>query len=199
VDPKFVAMKKYISVFLMLVSTSLLLAQTAKPKFIPKPKGFEYVPSNPNNPKSYGFYVMVEPVKNEDFREFIAWLYKQNRLIDANQSLSCVPSDVKPNSTYSILSNSLAIKLYGEYLSQKLSTKEVKATCRLISEKEWKQMKGPKEGEWPTAKNTYGVKFVKDVYEWKLGKSGQPEAFKDINGYIRAGYRFILIQTPILP
>ncbi|MCF8255459.1 MAG: hypothetical protein K9H61_05840 [Bacteroidia bacterium] len=192
-------MKKHIPFVLILFCASLLLAQTAKPKFIPNPAGFVYVPTNPNNPKSYSFYVMVEPVKNEDFRDFIAWLYKQNRLIDASQSLSCVPSDVKPNATYSILSSPTAIKLYGEYLSKKLSTKEVRATCRLISEKEWKQMKGPIEGELPSTKNPYGVKFVKNIYEWKIGNSGQPEAFKDINGYIRAGYRFVLTQTPLLP
>jgi hypothetical protein len=180
---------KLLLVFIFFGLNQLMAQNKSKLGLYKQPKGFVFVPKKGNNS---AFYVMEEPVKKDEFKKFINWLYEQGRMIDANTCVLGMPEDTDPRYPYVMLSNIQPILLYAEYLSKKLSNDSFNVSCKLISENQWKQMLGPEDGQVPIKKNPFGIKYVKDICEWKLNSKKIGVTYTDINGYQRSTFRLML-------
>lgn len=160
------------------------------------PKGFVRIPAGKDPLRQPEIMVMKTPVTVADYKAFIAWLTPINR-VDANRCNGAVPNDADPKNPYVILADGYPTNLYATYLSEKLNVMSLQYRCRLISEAEWKRLKGPSDLEPKAMTLRNGITFFKDMYEWKLNNKGQPYSYTDLNGYQRSAFRMVL--EPVAP
>lgn len=200
-------MKVKILFLLLFFGLNQLEAQNkAKPKalnkpmwFLKQPKGFVYVPQKGESP---AFYVMEEPVTIKEFNEFLQKLYNENNIMDVNTCKLATPNDHYKPTKYLILSDPSPIKLYAKYLSEKFSDSTHIVYCFPVSEKMWKQMKGPEKidplsTEDRKNKNPYGIYFFNETEEFKINSKGEFIKFSDKKGYQRGTFRIALSQIVI--
>jgi hypothetical protein len=194
----FVNMKKWKFLLTLLLGSNLLFAQK---------NGIEHqammadallhIPATPNKPQNPSFKIMREPVLAADFQEFITYLYSKNNIVEGNLCMAAVAKDVTLPTKYVLLSNPDPIAIYAKYLSQKMTTKSKLVTYTLVTEKQWKQIKGMPDTYEVPKKNPYGIIFQQGIFEWKQINKEKIETFTDTNGYQRSAFRLTYKETPI--
>lgn len=187
-------MKVKIFYILLFFGLNQLNAQVSpNPVVFKQPKNFVYIPQKNSNP---AFFVMKEPVKIIEFKEFINVINSQFNIVDANTCKLASPDDHYKPTIYQIFSNPKPIELYAKYLSEKLSDSNYIVTCFPLNESMWNQFNGPKTLVDTKKPNPFGLIFFSDIEEYKKNAKGEYIKISDINGYQRGTFRIAFTITP---